>query len=767
MNRVHEIIFRLLVAASPTGRGMGRGPARSQQPWSNRWRQAAEFNSAVGAPYNCKKRYDAQAHPSVPCQWEGKQVRTHPLPRVVLTSTRMRIADCGLRILRLTQAVTISFAFCSCLAVPALAQTPSPSPSQDATKTSDTKPAQETNPFAPEKADPLPAGMAGSDVNDPRTKLTPGFYDAGEAAMGLKHVLLVKKPDAFQLGSDNPDDPKVKKTLGLLGIGDTSKMAKSAILPTAGLAFANSDLAFQGNRLFLGNFYGLNIYDISNPAKTRLLTSMICPGGQGDPSVYKNLLFMSVEMPNGRLDCGTQGFPPPPAPPAGQENNPPPPPAQKDRFRGVRIFDITDISKPKQVAAVQTCRGSHTHTLVVDPNDKDNVYIYVSGTSFVRQTEELAGCSAEAPDKDPNTSLFRIEVIKVPLARPQDAAVVSSPRLFMDPRTGVLNALSSGGTHGKDGAEKPQDSNQCHDITVYPEIGLAAGACSGNGILLDIKDPVNPKRLDAVNDPNYAYWHSASFSNDGKKVVFTDEWGGGLGARCRATDPNKWGADAIFHLQDNKLKFASYYKMPAAQGDSENCVAHNGSLIPIPGRDIAAQAWYQGGISLVDFTDAEHPIEIGYFDRGPVDPKMLILAGPWSAYWYNGHLYASEIARGLDIFELTPTKFLTQNEIDAAKTVRVTELNVQNQQRIEWPRKLVVAKAYLDQLERSNGLATDQISSMRQAIQVAERSRLSRSSRAKLNSLAAAVDKSGGETKSSADSSRLRALADVLRRPVL
>jgi hypothetical protein len=676
------------------------------------------------------------------------RVRTHPLSRLV--------------------GILSSVVLCSCFAVTTLAQTPqtpSPSPSPEATKTPDAKPAQPTNPFAPEKADPLPAGMTGSDVNDPRAKLTPGFYDAGEAAMGLKHVLLVKKPDAFQLGSDNPDDPKVQKTLGLLGVSDTSKLAKSAQLPTAQLAFANSDLAFQGNLLFMGNFYGLNIFDISTPAKTRLLTSMICPGGQGDPSVYKNLLFMSVEQQNGRLDCGTQGFPPPPPPTPEQEKNPPPPPAQKDRFRGVRIFDITDIRKPKQVAAVQTCRGSHTHTLVVDPNDKNNVYIYVSGTSFVRQGEELPGCSREKPDKDSNTALFRIEVIKVPLARPQDAKVVSSPRLFMDPRTGVINALSSGGTHGKD--PKPTDSDQCHDITVYSQIGLAAGACSGNGILLDIKDPVNPKRIDAVNDPNYAYWHSASFSNDGKKVVFTDEWGGGLGARCRATDPNKWGADAIFNLQDNKLKFASYYKLPAAQSDSENCVAHNGSLIPVPGRDIEVQAWYQGGISVMDFTDAEHPVEIAYFDRGPIYPNMLVLGGQWSSYWYNGYIYASEIARGLDIFELTPTKFLTQNEIDAAKTVRVRELNVQNQQRIVWPRKLVVAKAYIDQLERSQGLAADQIASLRQAIQSAESSRLNRTALAKLRSLAPAVEKSARETKSSADSSRLQALAEILRQPVL
>ncbi|HEY0378462.1 MAG TPA: hypothetical protein VGC87_16215 [Pyrinomonadaceae bacterium] len=651
------------------------------------------------------------------------------------------------------------------MAARTLAQTTSPSPQPSPTPTPESKPAGQDggNPFAPEAAPPLPAGMTGSDASDPRAKLTPGMYDAGETAIGIKHLMLFKKPDAFQLGSDDPDNPKVDKTLGLLGIGDPSKMPKPLKLVIAGLAFANSDLAFQGNHLFQGNFYGVNIYDISNPAELKLLTSMVCPGGQGDVSVYKNLLFMSVEMPNGRLDCSPQGFPPEPAPAAGQENKPHLPAAQKDRFRGVRIFDIADIKNPKQVAAVQTCRGSHTHTLVVDPNDKDNVYIYVSGTSFVRQSEELAGCSGEAPDKDPNTALFRIDVIKVPLAAPQEAQVVSSPRVFMDPRTGALNGLNNAGTHGKNGLEKPSDTNQCHDITVYSAIGLAAGACSGNGILLDIKDPVHPKRVDAVNDPNYSYWHSASFSNDGKKVVFTDEWGGGLGARCRANDPSKWGADAIFHLTDNKLSFASYYKLPAAQGDSENCVAHNGSLIPVPGRDIAVQAWYQGGISVVDFTDAGHPVEIAYFDRGPIDPKMLVLGGDWSAYWYNGRIYASEIARGLDIFELTPTQNLTQNEIDAAKAVRVAELNVQNQEKIEWPRQLVVAKAYVDQLERSQALPADRIAALRQAIQGAESSR----KLGKLKSLAPSLEKSAGQTKSAADSARLLALAEILKRPAL
>jgi len=334
----------------------------------------------------------------------------------------------------------------------------------------------------------------------------------------------------------------------------------------------------------------------------------------------------------------------------------------------------------------------------------------------------------------------------------------------MDARTGAINGLSNGGSHDK-GEEKPEDTNQCHDITVYSAIGLAAGACSGNGILLDVKDPVHPKRVDAVNDPNYSYWHSASFSNDGSKVVFTDEWGGGLGARCRANDPNKWGADAIFHLKDDKLSFANYYKLPAAQGDTENCVAHNGSLIPVPGRDIEVQAWYQGGISVMDFTDAAHPFEIAYFDRGPIDPKILVLGGDWSAYWYNGYIYGSEIARGLDVFELTPTKNLTQNEIDAAKTVRVSELNVQNQQKLEWPAKLVVARAYVDQLERSQALPAKQIADVRKAIQNAESSHMNQGKVKKLNKMAPSLEKSAATAKDPADAARLHALAGILKNP--
>jgi len=644
-------------------------------------------------------------------------------------------------------------------------QKPTPEASGQVAPQAQEKPKAEADPFAPQPAPPLPPGMTGSDANDPRAKLTPGMYDAGEAAKGLKHIAFVKKPDAFQLQATSGDDPSVQKLLGQLGIGSVEKMPKAMQMVIAQLAFANSDFAFQGTHLFQGNFYGVNIYDISNPAKTSLLTSMVCPGGQGDVSVYGNLMFMSVEMPNGRIDCGTQAFPPEPAPEPGHEKERRLPVPQKERFRGVRIFDISDIKSPKQVATVQTCRGSHTHTLVVDPNDDNNVYIYVSGTSFVRQPEELEGCSGEGPEKDANTALFRIDVIKVPVAHPEEAAIVSHPRVFIDPRSGVINGLNNGGSHGK-GEEKPRETDQCHDITVYSAIGLAAGACSGNGLLLDIKDPVNPKRVDAVNDPNYSYWHSATFSNDGSKVVFTDEWGGGLGARCRANDPNKWGADAIFNLKDDKLSFANYYKLPAAQGDTENCVAHNGSLIPVPGRDIEVQAWYQGGVSVMDFTDPGHPQEVAYFDRGPIDPKMLVLGGDWSAYWYNGAIYASEIARGLDVFELMPTDLLTQNEIDAAKMVQVKELNVQNQLKQEWPAKLIVAKAYVDQLERSQALSANEIASLRKAIRNAEKSHLKQKQVAKLRAMTGNLESGVATAKNHADASRIEALAEILKHPV-
>lgn len=591
-------------------------------------------------------------------------------------------------------------------------------------------------------AQPAPKGTDLAQHVDPRVGLKAGMLDAGEASLGLEHIDFLKKPAPFTAPPLKPDDGPMQKLL-------------------AQLVFANSDFAFEGKTLFQGNFYGVGIYDISDPAHTKPITTLVCPGGQGDVSVYGHLLFMSVEMPNGRIDCGAQGVILLPKP--GHEHEHTLPAPDPGRFRGVRIFDVSDIRNPRQVAAIQTCRGSHTHTLLVDPNDKDDVYVYVSGTSYVRQSEELADCSDEEPSKDPNTSLFRIDVIKVPLAHPEEAKIVSSPRVFLDARTGALNGLNNGGNHEK---AAPEDTNQCHDITMYPAIGLAAGACAGNGILLDIHDPAHPVRVDAVSDKNYSYWHSATFSNDGTKVVFTDEWGGGLQPRCRATDPKDWGADAIFDLHNDKLKFESYYKMPAAQTDKENCVAHNGSLIPVPGRDIEVQAWYQGGVSIMDFTDPAKPYEIGYFDRGPIDGNTMILGGQWSAYWYNGYIYGSEIARGLDVFRLSPTKDLTQNEIDAANLVHFDTLNVQDQPQISWPKSLIVAKAYLDQLARSQALPAKEIAALRKQVDRAEKSHLRKKDIAKLGQMAAPLETSASSAKNPADGKRMTALAEILKDPV-
>ena len=614
---------------------------------------------------------------------------------------------------------------------------------------------------------------AGAD--DPRVGLKAGLYDAGEASSGLQRLISLPKPAGFApdvasiaafdaLPAPPPPPPGTPPARGPQGG------------PRANYGGTNSDLAFVGTTLFVGNYNGINFYDISNPGKIKLITSVVCPGGQGDVSVYGHLLFMSVEAANGRLDCGTQGFPtpagaaapPPPAPvdpaspDAGGPRRPPPPPPSPDRIKGIRIFDISDVSQPKQVADVQTCRGSHTHTLVIDPKDKDNIYVYISGSAGVRPAEELAGCSGADPDKDPDTALFTIVVIKVPLAHPEQAKVVASPRIFTDPESGNMNGLWKGGNHGE-GTQTTSMTRGCHDITVRSDLGLAAGACSGNGILLDISNPVNPVRIDAVTDPNYAFWHSANFSNDGTKVLFTDEWGGGGQPRCRATDPMNWGADAIFRLNKGKLTLASYYKMPAPQTELENCVAHNGSLIPIPGRDVEVQSWYQGGVSIVDFTDVAHPVEIGYFDRGPVDGVKHAMGGQWSTYWYNGYIYGSEIARGVDVFKLVPNKYLTQNEIDAASQVQVAQLNVQNQEKFVWPANFIVAKAYIDQLTRSNALDSKRLAAINEAIAKTEASKSNPKDVARLHALGVSLDKDASTAKTPVDASRMRALAGIMK----
>jgi hypothetical protein len=620
------------------------------------------------------------------------------------------------------------------------------------------------------------ATYAQAHTDDPRVGLKAGLYDAATASKGLDLVATVKKPSVF-----HPDDP-------------------------GGLTYANSDLAFKGNYLYQGNFSGIQIWDISNPMKPKLTKADVCFTEQGDVSVYRNLLFVSAENGGSRLDCGTQGI---------QDS------VSKERMLGIRIFDISNPLQPKQVADVQTCRGSHTHTLVPDPKDPNTVYIYVSGLARVRSGSEMPGC--EGGDiSDPNTALFRIEVIKVPVNHPQQAKIVSSPRIFNDltapPTHGVAYADTANGAgvesarrfldriglpatataddstraaralsaimnHDPDSREfeaandtlkalgvdlgipprsqrKRSGPSQCHDITVYPALDLAAGACSGYGLLLDIHDPEHPTRIQAVADSNFSFWHSATFSNDGSALLFTDEWGGGTQPKCRATDPLEWGADAIFTLKDGKLTQAGYFKMPAAQTPEENCVAHNGNLVPVPGRTIMVQAWYQGGTSVFDWTDPAHPKEIAYFDRGPIDSTEMVLGGYWGSYYYNGYIYASEIARGLDVFKLTPTADLTQNEIDAAKLVHFDVLNPQSQPKITWPAAFPVARAYLDQLVRDNGLSKDRTDAIAKALDTAEK--------AKGSARSTALTKLAGELSTdvngASDAERVRALHDVVQR---
>ncbi|MEO5894523.1 MAG: hypothetical protein ABIS06_02360 [Vicinamibacterales bacterium] len=616
--------------------------------------------------------------------------------------------------------------------------------------------------------------------DDPRVGLKPGLKDAGQAARNMELVASLPKPPGF-------NDPARSAAQNAAADAAAAAAAAAAATPApapgtatptpsvgtptpsagaatpapatapppgttpapgapggrgggggASLNFANSDIAFRGDDMFIGNFNGFNAYDIENTKKPRLLASIVCPGGQGDVSLHGKLLFMSVEQTRGRVDCGTQGVDVPASP---------------ERFRGVRIFDISDIKKPKQIAAIQTCRGSHTHTLIVDPDDRENVYIYGSGTGAPRGGEELAGCSAAKPEEDANTSLFSIDVIQVPLAAPATAKIVNRPRIFADAETGAIAGLAKT-RPAAEGVQPTRETNQCHDITVYPELGLAAGACSGNGILLDISDPVHPVRLDAVEDKNFAYWHSATFNNAGTKVIFTDEWGGGTAPRCRASDKLTWGADAVFDIVDKKLKFGGYFKMPAPQTDQENCVAHNGSIIPVPGRDIMVQAWYQGGVSVFDFTDSSKPVEIAFFDRGPIDANRLVTGGYWSAYWYNGRIYGGEIARGIDIFRLTASEYLSQNEIDAAMLVHLETFNAQMQPKVSWPAHPMVARAYLDQLTRSNAITADRAAAIKTAVE--------KTNRTQMTTLAGQLEQDAAAA-TGADAGRMKALAEVLK----
>ncbi len=573
---------------------------------------------------------------------------------------------------------------------------------------------------------------------DARAGLSPGFEDAGQAIMNLSLVATLPKPPGFYdpenpAGLPLPVPEKDSDTSAEVdddgqSIDDTEWGERSPLL-----SFANTDMAFSGDKMVAGSYHGFNVYQLQEDGVPKLYSSVVCPGGQGDVSIVSDLLIMSVEQTRGRVDCGLQGI---------NED------ISDDRFRGIRIFDISDIARPVQVGQVQTCRGSHTHSVVSGPGEDGMIIVYNSGTSSVREGDELEGCVGDIAG-DERTALFRIDVIEIPVDDPSRSRIVSSPAVFADPETGRLAGLWQGGDHGDD-TQETSLTNQCHDITVFPEAGLAAGACSGNGILFDISDPLNPTRIDEVLDKGFAYWHSATFNNDGTKVLFTDEWGGGSRPRCRTYDPLNWGADAIYDIVDGKLEFKSYYKLSAPQLEQENCVAHNGSVVPVPGRDIFVQAWYQGGISMIDFTDSANPVEIAYFDRGPIHEEHLILGGYWSTYWYKGHIYGTEIARGLDVFSLVPSEYLSENEVAAAAIADQRErFNPQQQFRVTWPAEPVVARAYIDQLQRSDTLSASLVADLNAALDHSA-SQLEDGARddelaTRLESLAADLDEESGD----------------------
>jgi len=617
----------------------------------------------------------------------------------------------------------------------------------------------------------IPLAEAERPDPDPRVNLAGGLFDAEEAIWNLRLLSTTPPPVDF---------------IGSWG----------------------TDLAFMGNYAIQGNYNGFIIWDISNPANPEVVVDYLCPASQSDVSVYGNLLFVSGEGLEGRLDCGTQGV---------QSA------ISEERLRGIRIFDISDVQNPEYISNVQTCRGSHTHSVLVDPDDDQNIYIYVSGSAPVRPEEELPGCTSAFPDEDPESPLFRIEVIKVPLANPELSAIANSPRIFDDLEAPPVRDLTEveleelerareagafvGEMMGRErviphgmarsflaeiveerggsGAPTAADSaalkerlpefiddmlqergrasealgpNQCHDITLYPEVGLAGGACEGYGLLLDISDPVNPVRIDAVADSNFAYWHSATFNNDGSTVIFTDEWGGGTQPKCRESDPLEWGANAIFTIEVGKMEFQSYFKMAAPQTGTENCVAHNGSLIPVPGRDIMVQSWYQGGINIFDFTDPKNPVEIAFHDRGPISAERMQIGGSWSIYWYNGVLVNSEMARGLDLLELVPSDFITENEIEAANTVKMDYFNPQGQPKFIWPASYALARAYADQLERSQELDSQTLQMIRSGIREAEQASGVDKNRL-LNELAAEIE---NRAESSGKNEKMMKLAGAL-----
>ncbi|HEU4994272.1 MAG TPA: hypothetical protein VFT29_05605 [Gemmatimonadaceae bacterium] len=564
--------------------------------------------------------------------------------------------------------------------------------------------------------------------NDPRNGLKYGYLDAGIAASGMRLVSFTPKPTELD--------------------------------SLRGLTFINSDLAFRDKYVYQGNFSGFSIWDISNPARPVMMSVVSCVTSQGDPSIIGNLLFISAEGGGNRNDCAKGGVLDP-----------------RDHMAGVRIYDVSDPRSPKLVRNVQTCKGSHTHTVIPSPTDKGVVYIYVSGNQNARPDTELAGCNNGIDPADESNSLFRLDVIKVPLAHPEQAEVVTGARIFTGlepaPMRAGQTARRRRGADTTQPPPAPTGPRNCHDVTAYPAIGLMAGACASYGLLVDITNPEKPVRLDARADTNFSLWHTAVFSNDGSKVVFTDEWGGGTAPNCQATSMMEMGGNTVLTIsKDRKFTQHAYFKIPTAQTAQENCVSHNGGLVPVPGRDIMVQGWYQGGVDVIDFTDPDHPYELAFFDRGPVDAPPApgdtsvavsrqrgTIGGSWGAYYWNGLVYSSELARGLDILELLPSDKLSANELAAAKLVTMTEYNPQSQPKIVWPAAFPVVRSYLDQLVRNDGLSKARTTAISNALATAEKQpRAARS--ASLTRLARQVD---ADVAGAKDPARVRAMSAAIK----
>jgi len=590
--------------------------------------------------------------------------------------------------------------------------------------------------FATVVAPALLSAQSYPSASDPRSNLKPGRLDAGVAASNMRLVSFSPKPAQF----------------------DTVR----------GLTFINSDLAFGDHYAYQGNFAGFTVWDVSNPAKPIVAAVVDCITSQGDPSIVGNLLFVSAEGAGNRNDCGKGGVQDP-----------------KDHMAGVRIYDVSNPAAPKLIKNVQTCKGSHTHTVIPSPTDRNIVYIYVSGQQAARPETELAGCKNGTDPADPTNSLYQLDIIKVPLDHPERAAVIPGARIFtgldgspdcvtfcapMEARRPVRNRPDVASPTGVPLVTGPRN---CHDVTAYPAIHLLAAACSSHAIMVDISNPEKPVRLAALTDTNnFQGRHTAGFSNDGTKTLWTDEWGGGTGPMCQAGSIMELGGNTIItaSADNKKLTQHAYFKLPAAQSAQENCVSHNGGLIPVPGRDLYVQGWYQGGIDVMDFTDADHPTEIAYFDRGPIDEpadtskaserSRYTIGGSWGAYYWNGYVYSSELDRGFDVYELTPSDQLSANEIAAAKLVTLKEYNPQSQPKLVWPAAFPVVRSYLDQLVRNKGLASDKTSAIDKALTAAE-GQNGAARAATLNKLASQVD---SDAKDAKDSARVKTMASEIRR---